>query len=301
MNRSRNWLLTINYKEDTPTNNDELLDYIKDIKSLTYTAFQLEQGEKGTKHHQIYISFEHAKSFETIKKYFPKAHIEAMKGTPEQASEYCTKPDTRLLEPIIYGELPIKGKRTDLEDIYKMIASGFSDMQIRETYPSQYIRYNHKFKEIRQEILEEQFNTLFRKIDVVYLVDLPGTGKTRYIMEKYGYKNVFRVSNYKNPFDTYKGEDVIVFEEFRSKLPIENMLNYLDGYPTRLPARYGDKVACYTKVYIVSNWEYTEQYKNIRELYPTTMQALDRRINFVGNLQEIKAYDKEQEEIKNLF
>ena len=46
MNRSRNWLLTINYKEDTPTNNDELLDYIKDIKSLTYTAFQLEQGEK---------------------------------------------------------------------------------------------------------------------------------------------------------------------------------------------------------------------------------------------------------------
>ncbi len=224
-----------------------------------------------------------------------------MQGTPEQASDYCTKPETRLGEPIIYGELPIKGKRTDMEDIYEMITSGCSDMQIRETYPSQYMRYNHKIKDIRLELQEEKYCELFRDVNVVYLVDTPGVGKTRYIMEKYGFKDVFRVSNYKNPFDTYKGEDVIVFEEFRSSLPIEQMLNYLDGYPIRLPARYGDKVACYTKVYIVSNWKYIEQYKNIREIHPTTMKALDRRINYVGNLEEIKQYDKEYEEIKNLF
>lgn len=296
MKRSRNWLLTINYKDEEPRNNNELLDYIKDFKSLQYTSFQLEQGEKGTKHHQIYIAFQHAKSFETIKKLFPKAHIESMQGTPQQASDYCTKTDTRIGEPIIYGELPIKGKRTDMEDIYQMIISGCSDMQIRESYPSQYIRYNHKFKDIRQEILEEKFKKVFRKMDVIYLCDSPGRGKTRYIMEKYGYDEVFRVSNYKNPFDTYKGEKVIVFEEFRSSLPIEQMLHYLDGYPIRLPARYGDKVACYIKVYIVSNWEYLEQYRNIRELHPTTMKAFDRRVNYCGNLEEVIQYDNEQEE-----
>lgn len=299
--RSRNWILTINYKNEEPNSDKELLNYIKSITSFVYTAFQLEQGKEGTKHHQIYISFKNAKTFDTIKKLFPEAHIEAMQGTPQQASDYCTKSDSRLYDPIIYGELPIQGKRSDLEDIYYMITSGSSDMEIRETYPSQYIRYKNKLKEIRQEVLEEKFKDNFRDLEVIYLCDLPGIGKTRYIMEKYGYDKVFRVSNYKNPFDTYKGEDILVFEEFRSSLPIEQMLNYLDGYPIRLPARYGDKVACYTKVYIVSNWNYLLQYESIRDKYPTTMKAFDRRVNFKGNLEEVKEYDNLLEEVKILY
>ena len=82
MNRSRNWILTNNYKEEEPLSNEELLKNIQNITGLVYTAFQLEQGKQGTKHHQIYISFKNAKTFETIKKLFPKAHIEAIKGTP---------------------------------------------------------------------------------------------------------------------------------------------------------------------------------------------------------------------------
>lgn len=39
-------------------------------------------------------------------------------------------------------------------------------------------------------------------------------------MEKYGYANVFRVTNYKHPFDQYKGQDDIMFEEFQSSIPI---------------------------------------------------------------------------------
>jgi len=299
--RSRNWLLTNNYKEEQPVSNDDLLKYIQDITGLVYTAFQLEQGEQGTRHHQIYISFKNAKSFDTIKKLFPKAHIESVQGTPQQASDYCTKSDSRIGEPVIYGTLPVQGKRTDMEDIYEMIVNGSSNQEIRETHPSQYIRYKQRINDVRQELLEEQFRTVFRDVDVVYLKDAPGVGKTRYIMEKYGYENVHRVTNYEHPFDTYRGQRVLVLEEFRNSLPIEQILNLLDGYPVLLPARYGDKVACYDKVYIVSNWEYKEQYKHIQEKYPTTAQALDRRINFVGNLEEVKEYDKEQEEIKNLF
>ena len=161
MKRSRNWILTNNYKDLEPLSNAELLEYIQNITGLVYTAFQLEQGAQGTKHHQIYISFKNAKSFETIKKLFPKAHIEAMKGTPTQASDYCTKEDTRLAQPVIDGDLPSKGKRTDLEDIYQMIVEGCTDKEIRETYPSQYIRYKNKFQEIKQEILEERFKKVF--------------------------------------------------------------------------------------------------------------------------------------------
>ena len=72
-------------------------------------------------------------------------------------------------------------------------------------------------------------------------------------MDKHGYKNVFRVTNYAHPFDGYRGERVLLFDEFRSSLPLADMLKYLDGYPLMLPCRYADKVACFTEVYIISN------------------------------------------------
>ena len=80
-------------------------------------------------------------------------------------------------------------------------------------------------------------------------------------MDRYGDGNVYRVTNYKHPFDGYKGEPVILFDEFRSSLPLPDMLNYLDVYPLMLPSRYADRVACYTRVFIVSNIPLEEQYQ----------------------------------------
>ena len=83
-------------------------------------------------------------------------------------------------------------------------------------------------------------------------------------MEQYGYSNVFRVTDYEHPFDGYKGQDVIVFEEFRSSLRIGDMLNYLDGYPVELRCRYSNKQACFTKVYIISNISLRDQYRDLQ-------------------------------------
>lgn len=297
--RSRSWVLTINYKETHPTTNDDVLKTILEMTGVAYTAFQLEQGEQGTNHHQIYIAFENAKTFEKIKKVFPTAHIEIAKGTPKQASDYCTKEESRIGESIIWGELPQQGKRTDMEDIYDMLKEGYTLREIRETYPSQYMRHLPRIQNVQQELLEEKFGNVFRQLHVIYLSGETGIGKTRYIMEKYGYDKVFAISNYKNPFDTYKGEDIIVFEEFRSSLPIEVMLRYLDGYPIRLQARYGDKVACYTKVYVISNWDITEQYENIQKYHPKTFEAFKRRITFCGNLELVKSYEENIENTKD--
>jgi hypothetical protein len=289
--RSRGWILTINYKESEPMTNEQLLKSITDMNGIKYTAFQLEQGEKGTKHHQIYISFAHAKSFDTIKNNFPTAHIEIIKGTPQQASDYCTKEDSRIGDHITWGELPQQGKRTDLEEIYEMLKEGVPNNEIRETYPSQYMRYKNNINSIQQEILEEKYSKIYRVLDVIYLYGETGIGKTRYVMEKYEYQNVYAISNYKNPFDSYKGENVIIFEEFRSSLPIEEMLRYLEGYPIKLRARYGDKVACYTKVYIISNWTFNQQYENIQVAHPKTFDAFERRITFCGTLDQVKTYE----------
>ena len=103
-------------------------------------------------------------------------------------------------------------------------------------------------------------------------------------MEQYGYENVFRVTDYVHPFDDYRGQNVIVFEEFRSSIPIEKMLILLDGYPTTLPCRYSNKVACYETVFILSNIPIEQQYKSTQYNEPETYNAFLRRINFVEEM-----------------
>jgi len=98
-------------------------------------------------------------------------------------------------------------------------------------------------------------------------------------MEKYGYTNVYRVTDYAHPFDGYRGEDVIVFDEFRGQLKIYEMLNFLDGYPLELPCRYANKQACYTKVYLISNIPFDQQYPDVKTKEPETWLALKRRIH----------------------
>ena len=90
---------------------------------------------------------------------------------------------------------------------------------------------------------------------MVYISGATGTGKTRGVLEKNGYANVYRVTDYLHPFDSYNGQPVIAFDEFRSSLRIKEMLLFCDIYPIELPSRYTNKYACYNKVYIISNWE----------------------------------------------
>ena len=104
-------------------------------------------------------------------------------------------------------------------------------------------------------------------------------------MEKYGYSKVYRVTNYQHPFDSYAGQRVILFDEFRSSLPISDMLKYLDGYPVMLPCRYADKVACFAEVYIVSNIPIEKQYPNVQFEEPETWQAFCRRFHEVYEME----------------
>lgn len=63
---------------------------------------------------------------------------------------------------------------------------------------------------------------------MVYISGATGTGKTRGVLEKNGYSNVYRVTDYLHPFDSYNGQPVIAFDEFRSSLRIKEMLLFCD-------------------------------------------------------------------------
>ena len=100
-------------------------------------------------------------------------------------------------------------------------------------------------------------------------------------MARFGYTNVYRVTDYQHPFDTYMGQDVVLFEEFDGSLPLLDMLKYLDGYPLLLPARYSNKQACFTKVFFATNIPLVDQYKQLQRDSPETFHAFLRRIHHV--------------------
>lgn len=130
-----------------------------------------------------------------------------------------------------------------------------------------------------------------------YLYGDSGTGKTRSIYESHPAADICRITDYGTKgnirFDAYHGQPVLVFEEFHSQIPIAAMLNYLDIYPLMLPARYNDRVACYTTVYITSNVPLDQQYPEIRKCKMETWRAFLRRIDTVlefrrgGMIQEV--------------
>lgn len=288
---SRKWQITINNPLEHDFSHDTIKAILASFPSALYWCLCDEVGEKGTPHTHIYIVCKNAVMFSTLQQRFYGAHLEPANGSSAENRAYIRKEgkwqDDKKHETSLpdtfeeWGTIPAERSTAvcDSQAIYEMIKEGYSDYEIMEAYPSAMSRLD-KISRARQTILEERYKNTFRQLEVTYIWGDTGSGKTRGVMEQYGYDNVHRVTNYEHPFDSYKGQDVVIFEEFRSSLPIQDMLNYLDGYPLQLPCRYADKAARYTKVYIVTNIPLVQQYTSVQFNHPETWRALLRRITF---------------------
>lgn len=287
--QSRKWQLTINNPVDKGYTHPRLHDILSAMKSVIYYCMADEIGENGTYHTHLFICGRGGIRFSTLRKNFEGAHFEMCKGTAQENMEYVSKTGKwekdRKRETCVpdtfeeHGEMPVerKGRRDDMDDLYSMIKDGLSNYEILEQMPETLLNLD-KVEMARQTVVQEAYKDKWRDLEVCYIYGQTGTGKTRSIMEKYGYSNVFRVTDYNHPFDNYKGQDVVIFEEFRSSIRLSDMLNYLDGYPLELPCRYANKYACYTKVFLISNIALGDQYSG--DKYENT-QAFYRRIGSV--------------------
>lgn len=293
---SRKWLLTINNPVEKGYTHEKLIEIMNQFKGVTYYCMSDEIGLKTeTYHTHLFIFAPNGVRFGTIQNRIPNAHIDCCRGTSQENRDYVfkegkysgsDKEDTRVDgTQYEYGEIPIErqGCRNDIVDLYVMIANGMSDFQILDATPENMLNLN-QIRQTRQVLKGEKYKNVFRDLSVTYIYGSTGCGKTRHVMEKYGYENVYRVTNYKHPFDQYKGEDVILFDEFRSSLPLADMLKYLDGYPVVLPCRFADTQACFTKVYFTTNIPLDKQYVNIQrdeiESYKAFLRRIHKSINW---------------------
>jgi len=291
--QGRRWLLTINNPAPKSLTHTRIKEVLSLFPSLIYYAMADERGgEEGTYHTHVFFALEHPTRFSTIKRRFAEAHIDRAEGTAAECRAYVqksgkwadsSKADTQIPNTWEeWGELPIEsqGVRSDLALLYQMVKDGMSDYDILEANP-EYLASLDRVERARQAVRQEQYRETFRQLEVAYIWGPAGVGKTRSVMEAYGYSGVYRVTDYVHPFDSYTGEDTLLMDEFNSSLKLRDLLNYLDGYPLMLPARYSNRVACYTRVYIISNLCLSKQYPDEQYNSPATFAALLRRIHKV--------------------
>lgn len=285
--------LTINNPEENGFPHDIIKrTLVERFATLQYFCLADEIGEQGTYHTHIYAFFGSRVRFSTIKKHFPPAHIEAANGTHKQNRNYVRKEgrwaDSDKSETSVpgtfeeWGTMPTsKGKDVLMDDLYNMVSDGLTDGEILAENHD-YVKYLDTIARLRKTLLIEKYKG-HRRLDlkVHYISGATGTGKTRGVLDKEGDANVYRVTDYDHPFDSYDMQPVLCLDEFRSSLKMTLMLDLLDIYPLELPARYANRVACYETVYIISNWALEDQYREVQDSHPATWKALLRRIHTV--------------------
>jgi len=85
MSRNRNWVITLNNYQNTELFDNVICKYIAYSKEVAPTT--------GTPHLQGFISYNNPRSFKSISKLFPRAHLEVAKGTDFDSKVYCSKDD----------------------------------------------------------------------------------------------------------------------------------------------------------------------------------------------------------------
>ena len=305
--QSRKWSLVINNPQECGLDHSAIVEILRKF-SPAYFCMADEIATTGTYHTHIFLYSPSPIRFSTVKKRFPTAHIDKTYGSAKENRDYIRKEgkwaetdkaETNLPDTFLeWGDMPAE-KEEKAPQKYKLIQEvreGISTANIIEGSPNLAFRVRD-IDTLRQTLLSDRYASENRKIEVWYIFGASGTGKTRGIYERHEAKDICRITNYRNgrgiSFDGYTGQDVLVFEEFHSQIPIEDMLNYLDGYPLSLPARYSDRVACYTRVYITSNLPLEKQYRNVQWDSLETWRAFIRRIHKVleyradGSVREI--------------
>ena len=291
--QGRKWQITLNNPQEKGIDHDYICTMLGKLKSAIYWCMADEQGvEEQTPHTHIFLMCSSPLRFSTLKNMFPSTHIERANGTAQENRDYIAKTGkwekSDKAETTIegsfkeWGEMPIERQYGfSIEAvILERIQDGATNAEILREFPD-YLRGMRDVENVRQMLKTEEYRNKWRTLEAIYIFGKTGLGKTRHVMDGHGYSNVYTVNNYKHPFDLYANESVMLFDEFNSGISIQDMNNYLDGYPIALPARYNNKQACYERVYIISNLTLTEQYIHEQRMYPTIWEAFLRRIHKV--------------------
>ncbi len=267
--RSRAWCFTINNWTD------EELEELKKIE-CTYIVLGDEIGKQQTRHIQGYLEFENAKTLIRCKKYegLRRAHLEARRGTPTEASDYC-KMDGKILYES--GNLSNQGHRTDIDDMAKKILAGETTEEwIVEHDPMTYHQYGRTINKLQDLALRRKWRAEMTK--GIWYYGKTGRGKSHIAHQDYHPDTHYIVPNDKGWWDGYTGQPTVIYNDFRKENGVKygELLDIIDKWPKSMSRRGREPVPLLAKTVIITSSLRPEEVYNNLEGNDSINQLLDR-------------------------
>lgn len=280
---ARAWCFTLNNPMEEDSKELAECAYIK------YICWGKETGENGTPHFQGYIEMTKPMRITGIKKLgqaFARMHLEARKGTREQARDYCAKGQQpheewenqgtkgpnygRNAEFVEHGDWSIsQGARTDLHHI-KQIAL---DEGMRGV--------TAESKSAQQLIVAEKFLTYHEeprdwKPTVMWLWGPTGVGKSRKAREVCDTLDTYTKSDGTKWWPGYDRHTAVIIDDFRdSWWPITEMLSLLDRYEKRVECKGGYRQFNPTTIVVTSCSSPASCYRGTGECVKQLLRRID--------------------------
>lgn len=238
-----------------------------------YLVYQEEVGESGTHHLQGYIQMPRPVRWSHFK--LDGAHWEVPNGTPDQNIAYCTKSDSRVGGPYMYG-VPSKGMgaRNDLLALRDAVRSGKRGRELfdDDALAGSAIRYCRGLEALCNAYMELPTRTDVR---VIFHYGPPGTGKTHCAHTE----GAYYYDGHNGFWNNYKGESVIILDEFGGHVLTPLLFQRLcDKYPLSCNVKGGSVPCRATTIHICSNY-LPSQWWSEKTRYNST--AIYRRIHEV--------------------
>lgn len=264
--RGRYWCFT--------WNNPNASINFESLPKCRYGIAQKERGDSGTPHYQGYVELHDHVRLAHLRRWLPGAHFEPRRGTREQARDYCRKPDSRVEEPIEWGSFTAggQGSRTDLASLKATIDSGATLLEIWDTHPAEFLKYNRGV----QLAIALKTKPRTWKTKVTILIGPTGTGKSKWVYDNYSPDIVYPKQR-SNWWDGYCNHKVVLMDDFYGWLPFDEMLRLMDRYPMIVQTKGGQSQFLAEDLIITSNKHPYEWYNS--DKVHQRMEAFYRRID----------------------
>lgn len=239
---SKNWCLTINNPTD-----DDISCFAQDLSVFTYWGYAREVGAEGTPHLQAFVCLVKKSRMNAVKRLFPRAHVEMMKGNLQQNESYCSK-EAALT---VFGVPPLSAAATERRrwvEAKRLMIAGDLDALPEDIY----IRYYSTAKAIAKDHMAMPVS--LDAVCGVWISGEPGSGKSHCVVTAYPDRYIKPINKW---WDGYQGQETVHLDELdpsHSSWIASFLKKWADKWPFDAEVKGGARQLRPKRVIVTSNY-----------------------------------------------
>lgn len=306
--KKRDWTLTLN--ESVIEHYEDIKNYLLGRKSLTYFICVEHVGSEN-KHYHILTQYDNSIRLSFKKLY--GAHVEYLRGTPQEALRYLKCEDEKHISKGITckiideeGVIRNHGRMLSVKDVIEADEEELKDLDFRFYNSAKRIKEDVNEEETFMNMLDEIEKDDLKGPEVIYIYGEPGSGKTyqayKEALKKFEKKDIGKIY-INNKYFKFINENAkcFVIEEFRdSQLPVTEYLQLTDKYGYTAATKGGWKtirpqciiICCYkhpNEIYNKINENNIQFKRRITKFYI----CKDRKLNEIKNIDDVEILEED--------